>query len=99
MNDHAYRPPQGDKEFVDRISTREGVTASVHVKSTVCIRLQAMFEGLAWIRFMKRKELVSWNIYNIRDQVQRLLLLNKADPRVPVVRVADGLKADDTKLR
>ncbi len=55
--------------------------------------------GNAWTNFQKRKELLSWNLYNLRDQVQKLIVLEKVASGVPYINVADNLIADLSRLR
>jgi hypothetical protein len=88
---------KGDKEFLSE-RTIDSMPAK-RLKSTVALRLLSMYDGLTWDRFSKRKELVSWKLYNIRDQVQKIILHDKADGRIPLLRIAQDLRADDARLR
>ncbi len=55
--------------------------------------------GNAWTVFQKRKELLSWNLYNLRDQVQKFIVLDQVASGVPNINVADNLISDLSRLR
>ena len=58
-----------------------------------------MFDGAAWLRFMKRRELLCWKAYNLRFQVQRIILLGKEQSGAALTRIAEKLKAENLPLR
>lgn len=88
----------GDKLLLEHPSN---IHANVlRIKSTVGNRLKSQYDcGNAWTNFQKRKELLSWNLYNLRDQVQKLIVLEKVASGVPYINVADNLIADLSRLR
>lgn len=92
---------KGDKEFLPAApGTKLPETGNLNrLKSTVANRILSLYFSLNWIRFVKRKELVAWKMYSIRHQVQKILLLGNLDERIPLLRIADDMRAEDAKLR
>lgn len=83
---------KGDKMFLESDSCN--YTTELKLKSAVATRLGALYHGPSWLRFIKRKELVVWKAYNIRAQVQKLVLLDKVDSRLPFTSVAEKIEVD-----
>ena len=88
---------QGDKLFLDPHTYDR--TEHLQLQSSVASRLASLYNGSAWFRFLKRKELVCWKAYNLRTQVQQIVLLDKADKRKPLTKIAEDLHPDDIIYR
>lgn len=89
---------QGDKLLLENRSNAHAT--SLRIKSTVANRVRSLYDhGFAWSEFQKRKELMSWKLYNLRDQVQKLVSLRKVTPGVPYINIADSLIAELSRIR
>ena len=99
---------QGDKHLLQRLPSKgpsddSNRCLSVPLKSTVSNRILSLYgTGFSWHAFLKRRENLCWNLYNIRDQVQRIVSLGKlkTQRRIPFLRIADelSLRAEDMRL-
>lgn len=92
---------QGDKLLLPLPGSEEPLPGRSKLKSTVSNQILSLYRGNAWYQFLKRKEQTCWDVYNLRDQVQRIILLGKVKSRTPFIRIAEemSLRAEDLRLR